>query len=551
MNVKSLPPFILFLFWQLATVGQQTLGLFLNDSLSVNGYTLFSNSEITYLIDNCGRVVNQWESDFKTNTAVYLLENGNLLRTCRIANEFSAGGSAGRVEMFNWDGELVWAYNYSGPSYHLHHDIEPMPNGNILLLAWEAHTQIEAIEAGRAPVSIGANGIWAEHIVEVQPKGTDSIDIVWEWHLWDHLVQEYDSTKPHFAIVANHPELIDINYGNLSGGHPDWIHANAVAYNPDLDQIAISSRHFNEIWIIDHSTTSAEAAGHSGGLSGKGGDLLYRRGNPAAYHRGTAGHQTLWGQHNITWIRQPDHPHFGRLLVFNNGFGRPDSNFSSIDIWTPPMLNGQYFIGPNQPFGPEEPDWTFTQPGFYSSGISGVHALPRGHLFICEGRLGRFFEITPEGQTVWEYINPVSSFIGPLTQGQPPFQNNTFRATRYPVGFPAFEGKDLSPGAPVELEPLPTNCVIFSPSSITSPPKELSGISLLTNPVGEVLRLFNESVRPLKVEVFNLYGYRVATRTSNATHIEVPLPQCPAGLYLLRACDERRQLSLTLKFVKH
>ena len=63
---------------------------------------------------------------------------------------------------------------------------------------------------------------------------------------------------------------------------------NSVAYHPELDQIVLSVLGFSEIWIIDHGTTTAEAAGHTGGRSGKGGDLLYRWGNPRAYRAGSA-----------------------------------------------------------------------------------------------------------------------------------------------------------------------------------------------------------------------------------------------------------------------
>ncbi|MGC8644373.1 MAG: hypothetical protein ACP5XB_31305, partial [Isosphaeraceae bacterium] len=59
----------------------------------------------------------------------------------------------------------------------------------------------------------------------------------------------------------------------------------------ELDQILLSVHSFSEIWIIDHGTTTAEAATHKGGRSGKGGDLLYRWGNPQAYRAGTAADQ--------------------------------------------------------------------------------------------------------------------------------------------------------------------------------------------------------------------------------------------------------------------
>ncbi len=330
MKKALLSFFFIYLFSQ-QTHAQQTVGLFLNDSLSVNGYTLFSNSQTTYLIDNCGFVVNTWESDYRSGTGLYLLGNGSLLRSCRVGGEFTGGGIGGRIELFNWEGDLVWSHNYATPEYHQHHDIEPLPNGNFLILAWEARTKEEAIDAGRNPNSVSNNGVWPEQIVEVEMVGSSDINIVWEWHLWDHLVQDHDSEKDNYGVVSEHPELVDLNFAAQTGGFPvggqDWIHANAIDYNPDQKQIAISSRHFSEIWIIDHSTTTAEATGHTGGLSGKGGDLLYRWGNPQAYGRGSQADRTLWGQHNITWILEEGHPHYGKLMVYNNGTSRPGGQF--------------------------------------------------------------------------------------------------------------------------------------------------------------------------------------------------------------------------------
>src|SRR5262249_47592681 len=100
--------------------------------------------------------------------------------------------------------------------------------------------------------------------------------------------------------------------------NPDWMHINAVAYNAELDQVVLSSPNFCEIWIIDHGTTSEEARGHTGGHWGKGGDLLYRWGNPQAYRKGSNGEQRLFFQHNIQWI-PPGLRGEGHLLVFNNG----------------------------------------------------------------------------------------------------------------------------------------------------------------------------------------------------------------------------------------
>ena len=124
--------------------------------------------------------------------AAYLLENGTLLRTCRIQNTvFSGGGSGGRVEKRDWDNTLLWSYDFSDNNYHQHHDIEPMPNGNILVLCWEYKSSIDAIMAGRNPSALADNELWPTYIMEVQPQGNSGINIVWEWYLWRS--EEYTS----------------------------------------------------------------------------------------------------------------------------------------------------------------------------------------------------------------------------------------------------------------------------------------------------------------------------------------------------------------------
>ena len=103
-----------------------------------------------------------------------------------------------------------------------------------------------------------------------------------------------------------------------------------MAFNAELDQIMISVRSFGEFWIIDHATTTAEAAGHKGGRRGEGGDLLYRWGNPISYRAGTKADQRLFGQHDAQWIPR-GYLGAGHVLIFNNGNERPAGNYSSVD----------------------------------------------------------------------------------------------------------------------------------------------------------------------------------------------------------------------------
>ena len=436
----------------------QTVGLFSNEAGAHDGYTLFapSRSKTTYLIDNDGRLIHSWASAYVPYASAYLLEDGSLLRTAQIQNlTFADGG--GRVERFAWDGTLQWNFEYSDADHQPHHDIRMLPNGNVLILAWEYKTVAEAIAAGRRPALLTEGQLWPEHVIEVEPTGASGGNIVWEWHVWDHMIQEFDATKDNYGVVADHPELIHINYPGA--GVRDWLHANALDYNPQLDQIIVNVLTFGEFWVIDHSTTSAEAAGHTGGNSGKGGDLLYRWGNPEAYRAGGAGDQKLFAHHNAQWI-EPGLPGAGNILVFNNGRFRTGGDYSSVDEIVPPVDGfGNYSLAPGQAYGPAELTWTYALPNdLYSSFISGAQRQPNGNTLIDAGPLGTFIEVTPDGTVVWKYINPVTD-TGPLAQGDPvpprgpglPGQKNlVFRAYRYAPDYPGLYGQDLTPGAPIE-----------------------------------------------------------------------------------------------------
>ena len=240
------------------------------------GQTLVSpmNSSVSYLIEMDGSVTETWHGASDPASMPYLLDDGSILRPCKdLTGAFEGGGSGGRIQRIDSDDVVVWDYYFSTSDYQQHHDIQPLPNGNVLLIAWELKTGQEAIDAGRE--SVGSE-MWPTLIVEVEPVGAAGGNVIWEWHLWDHLIQDADAAKPSYGVVTDHPELVDINYGNAGGpgGGGDWIHANAIDYNEELDQIVFSSRAFNEIYVIDHSTTTAEAAGHAGGNSGMGGDIL-------------------------------------------------------------------------------------------------------------------------------------------------------------------------------------------------------------------------------------------------------------------------------------
>ncbi len=355
---------------------------------------------ITYLRESNWILNHTWSSSYFPGVAVWWLGEGTILRTIRVGPN-PIGGAGGGVQKVEWDGTVVWDFRYNTNGVLSHHDVKTLPNGNVLLIAWETKTRAEAIAAGRNPNYVTYQGLWVDHIIEVEPIGPTSGDIVWEWHAWDHLIQDYDSSKDNYGVVGDHPELIDINYRTST--NVDIMHTNSVDYKEEFDQILISVCNYNEIWVIDHSTTTEEAAGHTSGNSGKGGDLLYRWGNPRTYDAGTSSDQKFFSQHDASWIKE-GYPGEGNILVFNNGGNR---RYSSVDEIIPPVdENGEYYLEEDEAYGPEAQTWiyTATPPGsFYSANVGGAHRLESGNTLITNGNKGKVFEVTPEKTTVWQY----------------------------------------------------------------------------------------------------------------------------------------------------
>ena len=454
------------------TVSRQ-IGLIKNAPGAFDGYTLFAPKHflITYLINNEGQMVNSWTSQYEPGQSVYLLENWHLLHCCFTKNRgFTRGGEGGRLEEYDWEGNLVWEFDYSSDKYLMHHDVAPMPNGNILAKVVEKKTFEECVAAGFNPNSLRDRELLPDYVIEIEPTPPRGGKIVWEWHVWDHLIQDNDPAKANYGDPAKHPELIDVDV-NGRGAAAFWNHMNSIDYNSKLDQIMLSVRGCSELWIIDHSTTTEQAKGHTEGRYGKGGDLIYRWGNPQAYGAGTSRDKQLFQQHDTQWIKEGLFG-AGNILIFNNGLRRlppgmtssrnlpkstvgKDWGYSSVDEILPPVdEKGNYRLDAGRSYGPAKPLWTYAAPNptdFFAEAISGAQRLPNGNTLICDGTSGVLFEVTPKGETVWEYVCPVAG-EGPLKQGDPiPLDNRNhamnavFKTLRYAPDYPGLKGKDLTP----------------------------------------------------------------------------------------------------------
>ena len=370
-----------------------------------DGLVLISDfsSETIVLIDIDNNIVNSWEVNDYNLLRSYLTPDSILVTISKLNN-------LPVLQKYDWDGLLLWTFIFEEGECLIHHEQVILPNGNILAICKETIIAEENIYFNEDLV--------IDKIIEIEPLDNDQANIIWEWHFYDHLIQDYDPNMLNYGIISENPQLFNINAYNLLG---DFTHLNCVDFNSELNQIIFSSRSLNEIFIIDHSTTTEEAKSHIGGIYGKGGDFLYRWGNPINYNRGDFGDQKLHAPHAVNWINS-DYPGGGNILLFDNEY---DVSISAIIEFQPPILsNGLYSLDANEPFEPNEYTWINHSSNYYSLSHSGAFRMPNGNTLITIFGVPPLYEINiieidENGVLQWEYLG---SFI-------------TFRASKYPYTY--------------------------------------------------------------------------------------------------------------------
>lgn len=473
----------------IAVYSQNTVGLldFEKDKLSPGYNLIYPNTQSSvFLLNNCGQIINEWTDDKNGQPGIMaeLLEDGSILRASsnaeEINNTFGAGGSGGIIDIISWEDENLWHYVLADSIYRQHHEVKMMPNGNVLLIVWERHFLNEIVANGFDTISNTQRELWSDSVFEVNPEN-DSI--VWQWNSWDHLIQDYDSTKLNFGIVDQQINRININYQEFSFGRNDFMHCNSIDFNEELDQLIISNRNYNEIWIIDHSISTEEAATAQG-------DLLFRWGNNAAYNSGDSASQLLFNQHNAHWIDDfvdTDSPYYGMVGVYNNSIDDGLSLGHVIQpVWN--TVNQSYEFENNQ-YLPLGYDFEFSHPDTsrnFSTAASNIQFLKNGNVLMHAGRQGRTFELNPDGEVVWEYLVPMRNGFR-VEQGEllTLSQNFTFQNKRYPLDFDAFENRELVPGDYLELNPNVDFCTILTSENNI----KLDNINLYPNPSSAYLNI--------------------------------------------------------------
>ena len=360
------------------------------ETQSENYYFLVAplDTNVILFADSQGAIIKKIQTDFEPGVDVELLPSGDFLALAKVhENPWTIGGFGGQVKILDSAGKEKWSYDYFDYNYSSHHDVEMLPNGNVIFLAWDRKSADAAFEAGYSELQ----EIFPESLIEVNPSTNE---IVWEWHSWDHFVQDFNSEKSDFGSISETPQRININYADpdLPGmNKSDLMHANGIDYDEQRDLIFVSANKYSEIWVIDHSTTTPEAASSSGGNYNKGGNLVYRFGNPSAFNNFSS--PRLFYRVHYPNIIEGNLPGTGHMLAFSNGSKQSEILELSLpeDLSLPSVYAEQPAVV-----------WSFKNTDLFSFFISGAERLPDGRTLIAEGDYGLWM-VSPDSEVLWNY----------------------------------------------------------------------------------------------------------------------------------------------------
>ncbi len=524
MSIKIILFFIIFSL-TFSSFGQVE-GINLNTEEATRSYTLFNAYDKVYLIDNCGDIVHEWQASSLRHHAK-LLPNGDIIYI-----------EGGWIFRYNWEGASVAQLTDNDPEIHLEYEVIILPNGNYLCVGRKNFSHAQFAEIGYW-IPPGSFPTEIDVVVELdQVTG----NIVWEWDLADHVIQERDPNAPNYGVLKDNPQLLNTDaILTYDWENTESFMINGMDYNPDLDQIILSVRKLSELVIIDHSTTTAEAAGHSGGLYGKGGDILWRWGNPANYDCGTTANRSLFFEHNPKWITKG--PHVGKISCYNNGLNRPNTPFgeqySEVLVLAPQMdANWNYMRDANGAFLPAAPELNYgkmtTNTPFYSGYTSGAEFMANGNVYITNGYKGRLMEINSSGDVVWRYTVPNTYYI--------------FRSEKYPLNYAAFSGRDLTPSGQLTGVMSDYECMIIDALDEPELPKGEFKLSQVGH--SEYI-ITNKQNKDFYYRLHDIRGVEVFRGKSIFAAQKINLNELVSGLYILSVVSEDGHQWLSFKLLKN
>ncbi|MDR3352460.1 MAG: arylsulfotransferase family protein, partial [Zoogloeaceae bacterium] len=380
-----------------------------------NSYVLFTGGDnVARLIDLNGNVVNTWPDAGAHSTLIDPALNagkvGHVLVTASTAEGTGADYRtriSKTVAELDWQGKPVWTFGEKAPGglAQQHHDWARLPNGNTVLLANLVHT-VPGFKA--AP-------LLDDVLYEVNPAG----EVVWKWVASEHL-QEFGFTPAELELVKNSANADYLHFNNLKPLGPNrWFKAGDQRFHPD--NLLVDSRNANFIAIIDRK--SGKVVWRLGPHYAKGDSRQRPRHVPRPVDQ-------ISGQHDAHLIPE-GLPGAGNLLVFDN---QGEAGYPPVVL----SVTGGSRVLEIDPIK-KEIVWQYTGedsggPGwsFRSTHISNARRLPNGNTFINEGQKGRLFQVTREGDIVWEYVNPYPRAGKDAVTGRPTLNPQLYRGQPVP-----------------------------------------------------------------------------------------------------------------------
>ena len=368
---------------------------FQNDSLLEDDVLLLiapNGGDFIELINKQAEVIHNWTVYPGLGNDFQLLPNGDILamlkQTSDKLHNLNFGGWGGVIQIIGLDSEIKWSYDrFSNDTAMAHHDVEMLPNGNVLIMVWELLNCSIAIEMGiDCQTDLAYESLYEVNIT--------TSNVVWEWRSIDHMVQDRYPDKQNYGNITENKQKIDFNFNvehPSHGSSGDIMHANGIDYDEENELIYLSVNFYNEVWVIDHSTNTDQAASPSGGNFGKGGDLVYRFGNSEAYQSNES--IIFVKNHYPNLIEDSDKLGFGNILVYSNG-GEQTNNVSTVFELS---LN----VSDYHNMTPPAVVWSFSNESLYCDIVSGAERGLNNNTYIAEGDYG-VWEVTQSGEVAWK-----------------------------------------------------------------------------------------------------------------------------------------------------
>ena len=137
------------------------------------------------------------------------------------------------------------------------------------------------------------------------------------------------------------------------------------------------------------------------------------------------------------------------------------------------------------------------------------------------------------GNTVWEYVNPVSG-SGIIAQYSSASNNRAFRAERYSTDYSGFTGQTLTPQGYIETGST-FNCELFTTTAVHEIiDGEEIGFNIYPNPAQNDITVMAD-VELTYVSIYNLAGQQMDEINQIFQSTNLNVNQLPNGMYFIKA----------------